>query len=81
MEISVDVIIYFLKSIVLNVYTYFCFLKISNNKNNNLKNTIIIILLSLILSLICTYIEFLIDSFCYCVMPYIWYFIGDNYKK
>lgn len=63
MKISIDIIIYFMKSIILNIYTYFCFIKISNNKSKSSRNLFLIIGLSLIFSIICTYIEFFIDSF------------------
>ncbi len=63
MEIAVDVIIYFMKSIVLNLYTYICFKKISNNKDKNYFRLILVFILCLLLSIICTYIEFNINSF------------------
>ena len=58
-----DIIIYYLKILVLNIYVYYCFSRILNIKENKLKNKIIFIFINLILAGICTYIKFFINIF------------------
>ena len=58
-----DIIIYFIKSFVINIYVYYSFNKISNIKNNNTKIKIINLVFNIILTCISTYIEFYINSF------------------
>ncbi len=63
MGTKTDIIIYFIKSFVINIYVYYSFNKISNVKSNNMKIKIINLICNIVLTSICTYIEFYINSF------------------
>lgn len=73
MEVNtLDIIIYFIKILIINMYTYYSFKKITNIKN--LKNNIIwIILFDIIMTIICSYIKFYINSFVTMIITYILY--------
>ncbi len=63
MRLQTDIIIYFIKLFIINIYVYYSFNRISNIKNNNMKITIINLVCNIMLTFICTYIEFYINSF------------------
>ncbi len=63
MKLQTDIIIYFIKSFVINIYVYYSFNRISNIKDNNMKIRIANLLFTIILTILCTYIEFYINSF------------------
>ncbi len=63
MGTKTDIIIYFIKSFVINIYVYYSFNKISNIKSNNMKIKIINLVCNIVLTCICAYIEFYINSF------------------
>lgn len=63
MEIQADIIIYFIKSFVMNIYVYYSFNRISNLKTYNKKWNIITLACNIVITILCTYIEFYINSF------------------
>ncbi len=61
---NVDIIIYFLKMFIINIYIYYSFSKISNIKKENVKNVIILVVLcNIFLTLINTYIKYNINFY------------------
>lgn len=63
MEIQTDIIIYFIKLFIMNIYAYYSFKKISNIKTDNIKRKIIVLVSNIVITIICTYLEFFINSF------------------
>ncbi len=63
MELQTDIIIYFIKSFVINIYVYYSFNRIANIKSNNMRTRIANLVCTVILTILCTYIEFYINSF------------------
>lgn len=63
MENQADIIIYFIKSFVMNIYVYYSFNRISNFKTYYKKWNIIILACNIVITILCTYIEFYINSF------------------
>ena len=63
MNIQTDMITYYIKLFVMNLYVYFSFKKISNIKSNSLKRILVILITDIIISIVGTYIEFYINSF------------------
>lgn len=61
--IETNVIIYIIKSLMFNCYVYYCYKKILNLTNINLKNDAIILGVNLLLVIFKTYIEFHVNSF------------------
>lgn len=62
-SLKTDIIIYFIKLFIMNIYVYLMFGKILNSKNENKQNIFIVIIFNLILSVLGTYIKFNINSF------------------
>jgi len=58
-----DIIIFFIKLFVMNIYAYYSYNKICNIKDHTLKRMGIILVGNFLLCLVCTYIEFFINSF------------------
>lgn len=63
MNLTADIIIYYIKLFMMNTYVYYCFKKISNIKEHNIKCMAILVMVNLILISIGVYIEFFINSF------------------
>ena len=63
MEIKSDIIIYFLKLLVMGIFICYGYIKMSNKKKMKLTVSISIFMVSLILGIVCTYIKFFINSF------------------
>lgn len=60
---TTDIVIYFIKTFILNIFVYFSFCKILNMRINNKKESIVIFVANIILSSMGTYIEFFVNSF------------------
>lgn len=56
-----DMIVYFIKLFIMNIYVYFCFIKITDTKKFNGKSIVLILISNFILTIIGTYIKFSID--------------------
>ena len=57
-----DIIIYFFKIIITNIYAFYSFKKMSNIKINKVITEIIILLTNITVTILCTYIEFYINT-------------------
>lgn len=62
MKIQTDVIVYIIKIFIINFFVYYSFNKISNVKKININKTIIVLVLNILLTVLCTFIEFYINS-------------------
>lgn len=58
-----DIIIYFIKTVALNFYIYYCFKRISNKKVQSSREIIFISILNFIIATLSTYAEIKIDGF------------------
>ena len=67
LDISIDLIIDYMRLFINNMYVYYCFEKISNNKENRVRNNIILIVFNLILLLACVPIKSNFNS----VLPFV----------
>ena len=63
MDSNLVMIINYIKSFVVNMCVYYCFEKISNNKENHVRNNIVLLIVNLILVFAYTFIKSKLDNF------------------
>ncbi len=73
MEINIDTIIYFIRLFITNIWVYYCFVKVSNSKENFIKHNIILILVNIFLIPSYIYMKTVFDSFLAFILLYFTY--------
>lgn len=69
MKLRVDLIVEYIRLFVTNMYVYYCFEKIVNNKEKHIRNNIILIIVNSLLLLVCVPIKDKFDL----VLPFIFF--------
>jgi len=73
MQIDTDIIIYYIRLFITNMYVYYCFEKISNNTKNRFKNYIVLSITNIILLLVYVPMNNYFNSFIPFILLYIMY--------